>query len=41
METSIRERSPGQRRYSRLLGDVLPTAGLLVALTLAMAWLNV
>lgn len=40
MESAICHRSKRQRLCSRLLGDILPTAALLLALTLAMAWLN-
>jgi len=40
MKPATQTLSLGQRFTLRLRGDVLPTCGLLCALTLAMAWLN-
>jgi len=40
MNTITQTLTLGQRFTLRLCGDVLPTLGLLIALTLAMVWLN-
>jgi len=40
MEQVIRNRSYGKRLRLRLLGDVLPTTGMLLMMALAMVWWN-
>jgi len=40
MNTVTQTLTFGQRFTLRLCGDVLPTLGLLIALTLAMSWIN-
>jgi len=40
MNTATQTFTLGQRLTLRLYGDVLPTLGLLIALTLAMSWIN-